>query len=295
MPQQGVGERASASTSATRTLAFAVVILLITGSALLAQTRRPRFHFVSIKRHTTGAFESGPPLLSQRDELAATFVDTPLRTLIAAGYPALTPPQEIDGLPSWADAERYDVIAKFRAGTPVEQQAQMWRTLLVDRMNLAAHYELRKRPGYRLVMARNDRKLGPGIQPAAADCAREEIVGAQPTGADDPLSHGLNRCGIYRQGDDGTLTGVAVPMGVLVHIIERAVDAPVIDRTGLRGNFNVTMTLQLTPVPADHTSSPDDMPTVFAGLPEQLGLRLEPEAVPVRVLAVDHIERIRVD
>ena len=70
---------------------------------------------------------------------------------------------------------------------------------------------------------------------------------------------------------------------------------PVIDRTGLTGNYDFT--LSFLPDSA-RNASPDnlppelrDRPSLFDALKEQLGLKLQPEKGPVEYLVIDHVER----
>ena len=81
-------------------------------------------------------------------------------------------------------------------------------------------------------------------------------------------------------------------------------DRPLIDATGLAGDFEIT--LQWTPTP-DQT--PDrlrgnnvgelvrnagvnpDAPSLFTAIQEQLGLKLETRSGPVEVVIIDSVER----
>ena len=68
--------------------------------------------------------------------------------------------------------------------------------------------------------------------------------------------------------------------------------APVIDETSTSGNFNFT--LRWSPASAQANagvSDASDVPSIFAAVEEQLGLRLESRRrVPVDVLVVDRAE-----
>jgi uncharacterized protein (TIGR03435 family) len=60
----------------------------------------------------------------------------------------------------------------------------------------------------------------------------------------------------------------------------------VIDKAGLGAT---KFTLRFTP---SGTASPtDNAPSIFTALQEQLGLKLEPQRVPMELLVVDHIDR----
>jgi uncharacterized protein (TIGR03435 family) len=70
-------------------------------------------------------------------------------------------------------------------------------------------------------------------------------------------------------------------------------DRPILDRTGLRGTFDLV--LEWGPdSPSDSTTSPDRDATqtnVQEALQDQLGLKLERQRAPVEVLLIDHIDR----
>jgi uncharacterized protein (TIGR03435 family) len=65
---------------------------------------------------------------------------------------------------------------------------------------------------------------------------------------------------------------------------------PVIDRSGYVGMVDIK--LDFTSIEKVSASSdPDAPPSIFTALPEQLGLRLQPERGPVDVLIIDRVER----
>ena len=92
-------------------------------------------------------------------------------------------------------------------------------------------------------------------------------------------------------------------MGTLVMLLSFQLNRTVLDQTGLKGKYDVT--LQWTPddgtaaMPAGLEGSspgaappPDSSgPSIFTAIQEQLGLKLESTKGPVEVLVIDHIER----
>ena len=70
-------------------------------------------------------------------------------------------------------------------------------------------------------------------------------------------------------------------------------DRPVLDQTGLTGNydFKLTWTPDEMKAAPDSSASSDSGPSVFAAIQEQLGLKLEPAKGPVDVYVIDHIEK----
>src|SRR6185312_7334884 len=79
--------------------------------------------------------------------------------------------------------------------------------------------------------------------------------------------------------------GRRVPMPYLSWFLGQTLQAdgrPVIDKTGLTGNYDFTLTF-----------SPElrDRPSIFNALREQLGLKLTAERGPVEYYVIDSVER----
>jgi uncharacterized protein (TIGR03435 family) len=83
---------------------------------------------------------------------------------------------------------------------------------------------------------------------------------------------------------------------MLVTMLSNQVGGPVLDQTGLTGNFDVELRFSpgsAGPPSADaaQSSSVDDAPSLFTAVQEQLGLKLTPTKAPMDRLVIDHIER----
>lgn len=245
-----------------------------------------RFEVASIKRNTDGHFGSGPPYLPNGD---VRLINVPIRNLVLSAYPENFSPIEIIGLPSWAESERYDVVAKGKpAPTPTERQ-QMWRALLAERMKLAAHYETREKTSYELVIASASGKLGPGLNPSTLDCTKPAGPPAPPPAGQRPDLKvlGMSRCAAFSFDRDQTMYAGGVTLGVLARMIAPTAGRPVVDRTGLSGNYSVVMRFQRGPQRADAVPGPDDPPSLFTALQEQLGLKLRDAKTQAHALRFD--------
>ncbi|HKT79544.1 MAG TPA: TIGR03435 family protein, partial [Vicinamibacterales bacterium] len=66
---------------------------------------------------------------------------------------------------------------------------------------------------------------------------------------------------------------------------------PAVDRTGLDGVFDFTLTSREQSVSPTSATTLEDGPSVFTALQEQLGLKLEAQRAPVDVLVIDRVER----
>jgi uncharacterized protein (TIGR03435 family) len=100
------------------------------------------------------------------------------------------------------------------------------------------------------------------------------------------------------------MDGGKVPMAEFIRILAVVMGRPVVDRTGITGEFEVH--LDFTPDqstaglpgaggPRDPGGpplpAPNDRPSIFAAVQEQLGLKLDSGKGPVEVLVIDHVDR----
>jgi uncharacterized protein (TIGR03435 family) len=275
-----------------------ILALLIIGvAAVVASTRvqvraqtptSSAFEVATIKPNRSG--NSGW-LLAPQPGGRLVAENVPLRALILAAY-QLQGVQLLGG-PSWLDADRFDIAAKAEGDLPPNQMLPMVRTLLAERFKLAVHTDTRDQPIYALTLSRADGKLGPRLRPSDANCAAA-AGGAFPTRADP------NRpppCGDFRMGP-GSLIATGMTMAGLASRLAGRVSRIVQDRTGLRGVFDLDIEfspdLLQQPGPPAANANPgatdSSVPSIFAALQEQLGLKLESTRGPVDVLVIDHLE-----
>ena len=199
-----------------------------------------------------------------------------LKSLIFIAYSIQTDSQ-ISGLPAWAATAQFDVEAKMDADTAaslaklpedeqIKQRQVMLQTLLADRFGLKVHHETKELRVYKLVVAKGGLKM-------------------KHTPADASTGVRMGR---------GQYTGRGITIGSLVTYLSGTLAQPVVDRTGLTGNYN----LRLRYKPDDATgasqasgNSQDFGPSLFSALQEQLGLKLDPAREPMDTIIVDHLER----
>jgi uncharacterized protein (TIGR03435 family) len=274
-----------------------VVLLLVTG---IVRAQAPlEFEVASIKRNTTNTFASGPPPNPASGQLAMTNV--PVQSLVLAGYPLQTIPVQVIGLPDWATSERYNVVAKGKPGATPDERQQMWRALLSDRLKLQAHYETRERAGYNLVFARTDKRLGAQMQPSTLDCTQPPApfgLDGAPVTAESAETMAMARCTVMMISSPtglGLYTG-GTTMANLLRMMAGSAGRPIVDRTGLEGNYAVRLKFAREgPLPGGPPGPPppptEDAPSLFTAVQEQLGLKLEPTTMQGQVLVIDQIER----
>jgi uncharacterized protein (TIGR03435 family) len=245
---------------------FVIALLLAAQQA----ASKPSFEVATIKRNVSLA-EGGSIGMEPGGRFRAVNAD--LRFMIATMYrtgPRLFASQII-GLPDWATTEHWDITAKVTddlAGQPAQElfrkMAPMVQSLLEDRFKLRLHRDTQPQPTYALVVARRDGAMGPHFRPTTIDCLKE-----------------FAKCQI--QSTAGHYSGVGVTIPTLMILLSNAVERVVVDRTGLKGSFDVDL---------EWASDPgSDKPSIFTSVQEQLGLKLEFERNPVDVVIIDHVER----
>jgi len=278
-----------------------LVLLSVASVSLLAQAppTEVSFDVVSIKRHIATAGPQFGSNVTQRPDGGFTMVNIPLGTLISRAYPPAVPIDMV-GLPDWVMRERYDVSATSTLSRPTQdQQTAMLRAMLADRCKLVAHMQNRDQPVYDLVVARSDGKLGPNLQPSEVDCeakaaadrAAAEAARAAGTIPPRPAIPALNGppppCSFRMLGNTTEGGGT---MEMLARLLRPTAGRLVIDKTGLKGSYRITLPFNLIAARGPETAD-DSAPSVFTALQEQLGLRLESSRASREVLVIDHIER----
>jgi uncharacterized protein (TIGR03435 family) len=260
----------------------------------------PQFEVASIKPNKSGP---GPQRIGIQPGGRFTATNIPVRDLISLAYgqPQPLPAFQIIGGPGWIASDRFDITAKAEgdvapgATGPPTQMFLMIRGLLADRFKLVAHEETRDQPVYILRIDRADGKLGPNLHPSTVDCAalRGANRGGPPPGPPPPGQAPV--CGAMM--GPGRMMSGGTPIEMLANGLARLVSRVVIDRTGLTGNYEAS--LEYTPdqsqmppggLPPGFPAPPVDGPSLFTALKEQLGLKLDSDHAPVRVLVIDSIE-----
>lgn len=267
-------------------LLWAVGIAAVSGCVVAVSAQAPAgpaFAAASIKPNRTVQFGGGIDMSGARLVGQGVTVEQLVRAAYADPARWL-PNSSIVNEPKWMSGDTFDVAATaddhIEPG-PSEQKRLMLRTLLADRFHLVLHRETRDGPRYTLVVARSDRRLGPGLHPT-------------DTGCDGTMACTL-RIGL---GPVGTLWGHGQPLTAIVNAFSRLLDEPVTDQTQLDGLFDLDMqfdgdalrALRLPAGIAPPSNSSTDVPSLFTAVQDQLDLKLEAGHGPVDVLVIDHVE-----
>jgi uncharacterized protein (TIGR03435 family) len=191
------------------------------------------------------------------------------------------------GAPGWMSSETYDIDARLEeADLPAWQnsatQKQMFhallQALLAERCKLVVHREMRERPVYDLVIAKNGPKLQKAASTVSADiAAKHPDAGAVPGAS-----------GMYALGPSNSVALYGVSLRTLTTLLSNRAGRLVVDKTGLSGLYDIHLD---PPQPLLDADSPDSGPSIFTTLQEQLGLKLVSAKEPVETLVIDSIER----
>jgi uncharacterized protein (TIGR03435 family) len=217
-----------------------------------------------------------------------------VRDLIVTAYGVRQP--ELIGGPPWADATNFDLEARGSSDMSADTARSMLRALLADRFSLTVHNEQRELSVYILMRSTPNGQPGSQLRPAAGQCTRPN----PPDGLPPPppsLPRGMTEAVSLMQGATarcqsiflpGHVSARAVSLDALGAELTNAMGRPVVNRTGLTGEYDIDLryTPGLSAAADPQTSGP---PTIATALQEQLGLRLEASRAPVDVLVIDRV------
>jgi uncharacterized protein (TIGR03435 family) len=241
----------------------------VTGQGTADADQKATFEVASVK--PSNPDEQGKILTARTRQLVTG--NTTLLDLITFAYQLHV--QQVVGEPSWASKDKYDVIGKPGAGSPVDRTAMrtMLQTLLADRFRLTFHRDKKDLSAYALVKA-------------AKPVLLTKSVGNPESGAV-----------IEFRGLGSIVFGNATFDDFCALMQQAVLDRPIVDKTGITGRYDFTLTwtpdetqfstlgIRVPPPPADGSG-----PGLFTAVQEQLGLKLEPSRGPVDVVVIDHVE-----
>jgi uncharacterized protein (TIGR03435 family) len=218
--------------------------------------------------------------------------------------------------PDWMGSQRFDILAKLPDGASKDQVPEMLQDLLIQRFKLAVHHESKEQPVYELGVGKNGPKLKespPDPEPAAGAANGVPSVKNDGNGTF-TVTGGQNGPTRVSMTPDGQvhLEASKMSMAQLADTLTNLVGRPVVDKTGLTGNYQVSLTLSMSDIRAAAASAGMNIPTLAgAGASTQtptaaadpsgsamfsviqdLGLKLESKKSPLDTIVVDHIEKV---
>ena len=206
--------------------------------------------------------------------------------------------------PDWMQDSWFEIEAKIPAGATQKQMYLMEQNLLAERFQLAAHFDKKEMQVYEMTVGKDGQKFKewadlPPLPPGAtaydrALSTRGPIKAADLRPAPNSTAEWMTVNGSHsRRGKHS--------MGALAQYLSVSLERPVIDATGLAGDYDIMLDYVMEPVqrgPCPPWCLPADPPPLAAGptlmkaVESQLGLKLESKKGMIDVLVIDHIEKV---
>ena len=261
------------------------------------RAQQPAFDSVTVVSNSSGATARSMFRLMPDGSVKA--VNVTVLDLVQRAYQrhAFDRPQ-VEGGPSWLSMDRFDVEARATGGHEFDADSFPRQTSLKLQRMLEAQFKLRVRtdsrstPVYELRL-RSSGELGPRLRKVDVDCGAE-MKKKTPGEAAEGLQRGRPVCAAATYA--GRLTADALTMPALAGLLSGMLDRPVIDRTGLKGAYEFEVeAAEIEPMgPVGPSNRPSQTTqSIFAAMPEQLGLELHAAPGSIEVLVIESAERPR--
>jgi uncharacterized protein (TIGR03435 family) len=213
-------------------------------------------------------------------------------------------PYQLDGPAKLLDGATYDITAKIPLGATADDVNLMLQGLLAERFGLAVHWAMKKHSAYELTIAKGGLRMKEAAPPSADGAPVDDPAFPRRDGwmvlrAGTPAISTIVRNGITR------ITGRMQRIDGLVRGMERLIDQPIVDRTGLTGKYDFHLMYAQDPLaaavraaaqpssgqPPLQGEAGDASLSLAGAFEEQLGLKLRSVRLPVKVLVVDHLNK----
>jgi uncharacterized protein (TIGR03435 family) len=230
--------------------------------ALALMQAQPAFDVASVKRAAPITTDSYNINLGKTLNGELTMGNVTLGECLKFAY-GFTDNIQLDG-PDWMNRKGdvlFDIVARTSPDVPRDQMRLMLRTLLKERFELVTHTEERQASYLALVQGKKGLKL----------------VESDPAAVGGPDN-------IYHLGH---IDSKRADMSTIATILSRFMRHPVLDQTGLKGNYVVKLDWTFEPEDPQKAAGTDSGPSIYTALQEQLGLRLESRKGPLEVLVID--------
>ena len=323
-----------------------VVGLLLAAGAAFGQTApsNPAFEVATVKPSAPldrlklqQEVQAGrmPRFGAHVDGAQAVYTYMSLKDLISSAYDVKG--YQISG-PAWLGTERFDIMAKMPDGASKDDAPKMLQALLADRFKLVAHHDTQEHPVLGLEVAKDGPKLKEAPPPAPIDenapLKPGDMKMDTPEGpmriirnADGSTTMNMGTKGTITtrmdmQSQMITLESSSVTMAGFADMLTRMMQMgggggrQVVDMTGLKGNYQVTVEFSLAdamaaaraqgmgPAPSGPSaggaaatspgaaaSDPGSQGSSVYASVKKLGLKLEPRKAQVEQLIIDHVEK----
>jgi uncharacterized protein (TIGR03435 family) len=177
--------------------------------------------------------------------------------------------------PGWLDSDRYEIVGKAAGPATEEQLRLMMQVLLQERFKLAVHRQIKELSAYVLVVGKG------GLNVQESKTEGETVI--------EPNQKQLS------------VTVQRAPVSQLAEMLGNVLRAPIVDQTGLKGRYDVT--LNVAKYAADMAAQGksidngpmDPFALISMILQDEFGLKLEAKKMPLDMVIVDHAEKAPVE
>ena len=255
-----------------------------------------QFEVASI-REDKGSFEPPSFALSADDWFSDPngrfHADFTASAYIMFAYKLWVPAEELDVMlanaPAWVKTVRFKIEATAPLHATKDQYRLMMQSLLAERFGMKAHFEDREMPVLEMTLLKAGQP-GPKLTPHSQGPSCDEKASADTFPA---VCFGY----IARPKDGGWFAGSrATTMSQIGNFLgsigelSGETGRPVVDKTGLTGQWDFTLWSQAPGQKADPNAT-QQVPTILEAMHDQLGLKLKSARDTIPVLIVDHIDR----
>jgi uncharacterized protein (TIGR03435 family) len=268
------------------------------GAQSQSQTEPPKFEVASVKPNNSPDFRAFELHFLPGGRLVAR--NAPLRMIVAMAYDLPWQSSRLTWGQEWGDAlsKAYDIEATAGAGAISadlsakerdEKLRLMLQSLLKERFMLNVRIDHKEKPVYALVAAKGVPKLTKA-KLQEKDCVEGENGPPAP-------------CHAITGGQGRGIHGEAISIPDVVFFVQNWTDRPIIDRTGLKGLYNIQTNgwrpMQGLLPAGDGTPTPqggdaglyDPERQTLSDVFNSLGLRMESQRAVIDVFVVDHVEQ----
>jgi uncharacterized protein (TIGR03435 family) len=166
--------------------------------------------------------------------------------------------------PDWLDNDRSDIVAKAAGESTEDQLRVMMETLLADRFKVTLHRSTKETQAYVLVIGKGGSKLVPTQSEGDSDVQPDQ--------------------------SKMQVTILRTPLSTLTDLLYMVLRTPVVDETGLKGKYDLTINVMKYASMAGD-GNVDPVGIIMTALQEEMGLKLESRKVALDMVVVDHAEK----
>jgi uncharacterized protein (TIGR03435 family) len=283
-----------------------LLLFVIAGAAAWGQqTPRPEFEVATIRPSALG-LQDGVTAGVRIDGAQVRCSTLTLKDYIGIAYRVKL--YQISA-PDWMASDRFDIAATFPAGTPTTQFPELLKSLLEDRFQLKVHNDKKEFPVYVLEVAKGGLKAQESApDPNAADAKAPVTIAG--SGSAQGISVNMGRGSSYSFANN-RFEAKKVSPTTLAGILERFVDRPIVDMTGLTGTYDFALPVTeedyrvmlihagvnagvSIPPQALRLLDGASTPSLFEAL-EKVGLKLDARKAPLDVVVIDDARKTPTD